>query len=148
LLTLDEDASPQRRVELNHFDTLFLPEDTAPLSPLQAQEASASSPTERTLSLSLPSLEDLSQLRIPLTSVLGLGVLLAIVAGVAENAAVLGFSLDTLIATTGIASAITSSYSLIVILFGIIVYSERLTRNQVVGICVFMAGLVLLALIK
>src|SRR5260370_2298621 len=101
---------------------------------LQAQEASAFSPAERTLSLSLRRLEDLSQLRMPLTSVLGLGVLLAILAGIAESAAVLGFSLDTLIATTGIASAITSSYSLIVILFGIIVYSERLTRNQVVGI--------------
>ena len=148
MLTLGKDASPQRRMELNHLDTMFLPEDTGTLSPLPANEASASSLAERTLSLSLPSLEDLSQLRIPLASALGLGVLLAILAGVAENAAVLSFSLDTLIATTGIASAITSSYSLIVILFGIIVYSERLTRNQVVGISLFMAGLLLLALIK
>jgi len=148
LLTLADDASFQRRMELSHLDTMLLPQDTAPLSPLQAQEAIASSPADRTLSLSLPSLEDLSHLRMPLASMLGLGVLLAIVAGVAENAAVLCFSLDTQIATTGIASAIAAGYSLFVILFGLIVYRERLTRNQIMGISMFMSGLILLALIK
>ncbi len=45
-------------------------------------------------------------------------------------------------------SVLASSYSLIVILFGIKVYHERLTRDQVIGIIMFMVGLILLALIK
>jgi drug/metabolite transporter (DMT)-like permease len=135
-------------MELSHIDTMLLPRDTAHLSPLSTQEAITSSSSNRTLSLSLPSLEDLSHLRMPLASTLGLGVLLAIIAGVAENAAVLCFSLDTQIATTGIASVIAAGYSLIVILFGMVVYRERLTRNQIVGISVFMSGLILLAFIK
>jgi drug/metabolite transporter (DMT)-like permease len=77
-----------------------------------------------------------------------MGVLLAIIAGIAENAAVLSFSLDTRLATTGIASAIASGYSLIVILFGIIIYHERLNWNQIAGIITFMSGLIFLALIK
>ncbi len=77
-----------------------------------------------------------------------MGVLLAIIAGFAENAAVLCFSLDTRVATTGIAATIVSGYSLIVILFGLSVYHERLTGNQIGGIILFMSGLVLLGLIR
>jgi hypothetical protein len=148
LLTLADDASPQRRMELSHLDTLLLSQDTVPLDLLSRQEALASDPAQRTLSLSLPSLEELSHLRKPLASMLGMGVLLAIIAGIAENAAVLCFSMDTQVATTGIASAIASGYSLIVILFGLGVYHERLTRNQIGGIIMFMSGLILLAIIK
>ena len=67
--------------------------------------------------------------------------------GLGMTTAILWGSADT-IATTGIASAIASGYSLIVILFGLSVYHERLTRNQIGGIILFMSGLVLLALIK
>ena len=49
------------------------------------------------------------------------------------------------IATTGIASAITSSYALVVMLFGMIVYRERPANNQLFGIAVFTVGLILLA---
>jgi drug/metabolite transporter (DMT)-like permease len=49
------------------------------------------------------------------------------------------------IATTGIASAIASSYALVVMLFGMIVYRERPANNQLFGIAVFMVGLILLA---
>ena len=56
------------------------------------------------------------------------------------------FSLDTRIATTGIASAIASSYALVVVLFGVMVYCERLATNQLFGIAVFMIGLFLLPL--
>jgi len=97
------------------------------------------------LSLSLPSLEEIAHVRNPLASKIGLGVLLAITAGITENAAVLTFSLDTRIATTGITSAIASSYALVVMVFGMLVYRERLAKNQVFGIAVFMVGLVLLA---
>jgi drug/metabolite transporter (DMT)-like permease len=63
-----------------------------------------------------------------------------------ENAAVLTFSLDTRIATTGVTSAIASSYSLVVMMFGMLAYRERLAKNQLLGIAMFMIGLVLLAL--
>jgi drug/metabolite transporter (DMT)-like permease len=66
--------------------------------------------------------------------------------GMLENAAVLTFSLDTRIATTGIASAIASSYALVVMLFGMLMYRERLAKNQLFGIVMFMSGLILLAL--
>src|SRR6266487_483422 len=141
MLTLTDDVNQQRRMELSHADTM-------PLAPQPALKASTSSSTEKILSLSLPCLEQLSRLRTPLTSPVGMGLLLAIIAGVIENTAALGFSLDTQLATTGIASAITSGYSLMVILFGIVVYHERLSRNQVVGITLFMIGLVFLAFIQ
>lgn len=98
----------------------------------------------KTLSLSLPSLEEIAHLRYPFSK-LGVGILLAVIAGTLENAAVLTFSLDTRIATTGITSAIASSYALVVMLFGMIVYRERLAKNQLFGIALFMIGLALLA---
>lgn len=147
MLSLTDEVNRRRLMELSHADTRVLPQDTLPLTLRQAQKASTSSSSGRTLSLSLPRLEHLSLMRSPLASRIGLAMLLAIVAGVIENTAALGFSLDTQIATTGIASAITSGYSLIVILFGIIVYHERLTRNQIAGITLFMLGLIFLALV-
>ena len=95
--------------------------------------------------MALPSLEDIAHVRHPLSK-LGLGILLALLAGLLENVAVLTFSLDTRIATTGIASAIASGYALVVMVFGMMVYRERLAKNQLFGIAVFMTGLVLLAL--
>jgi len=99
----------------------------------------------KTLSMSLPSLEEIAHVKYPLSK-LGLGILLALLAGLLENAAVLTFSLDTRIATTGIASAIASGYALVVMVFAMMVYRERLAKNQLFGITVFMTGLVLLAL--
>jgi len=98
----------------------------------------------RTLSLSLPSLEEISYIRSPF-STLGFGILLALLAGTIESLAILTFSFDTRIATTGITSAIASSYALVTLLFGLIVYRERLAANQLFGIGVFMVGLILLA---
>lgn len=98
----------------------------------------------KSLSLSLPSLEDIAHVRYPLSK-LGLGILLAILAGTLENAAVLTFSIDTRIATTGITSVLASSSALIVMLFGMMTYREKLARNQLFGIAIFMVGLVLLA---
>jgi len=63
-----------------------------------------------------------------------------------ESAAILTFSLNTRIATTGIAAAIASSYALVVMIFGMIVYRERLAKNQLFGIVMFMICLFALAL--
>jgi hypothetical protein len=60
-----------------------------------------------------------------------------------ENAAVLTFSFDTCIEPTGFASTIASSYALVVVVFGIIVCHERLTKYQLMGMR--MVGLMLLA---
>jgi len=103
-----------------------------------------SASSEKTLSLSLPSLEDIAHVQFPFSK-LGSGILLALIAGMLENAAVLTFSIDTQIVTTGITSAIASSYTLVVMLFAMIVYRERLAKNQLFGIAIFMIGLVLLA---
>ncbi len=97
----------------------------------------------KSLSLSLPSLEDFVHIRHPL-SIIGLGVLLAAAAGIVENAAVLLFSLDTRLATTGLSSAVASSYALVVMVFGLLVYRERLAKNQLFGILMFMSALALL----
>ena len=98
----------------------------------------------RTLSLSLPSLEEISSIRFPFSK-LGFGILLALLAGTIESLGILTFSFDTRIATTGITAAIASSYALVTLLFGLIVYRERLATNQLFGIGVFMIGLILLA---
>ena len=79
-------------------------------------------------------------------SPVAMGLFLAVMAGMIENAAVLTFSFDTRIASTGIASAIASSYALVVMVFGLAVCHERLTKHQLMGMSLCMAGLMLLAL--
>ena len=69
-------------------------------------------------------------------------------AGIMENIAILLFSFDTRIATTGITAAIASSYVLIVMSFGMLAYRERLTKHQWGGVILFMLGVVLLALYR
>lgn len=132
------------------FSILFL--TLASLGKRQQRRTRAAMPatatpvtSERTLSLSLPCLEEIAHLRHPFSK-LGAGILLAVIAGLLENAAVLTFSFDTRIVTTGITSAIASSYALVVMVFGMIVYRERLAKNQLFGIALFMLGLALLAL--
>jgi drug/metabolite transporter (DMT)-like permease len=100
---------------------------------------------ERTLNLSFPTLQDIAYIRHPFSKI-GLGILLALTVGIIESAAALAFSLGTRIATTGITSAIASSYALIIMISGMIVYRERLTKNQLLGIVIFMMSLFLLAL--
>jgi drug/metabolite transporter (DMT)-like permease len=109
-----------------------------------AQATAAPSSNEETLSFSLPSLKDFAHVRKPFSKI-GSGILLALLVGMMENAAVLTFSLDTRIATTGITSAITSSYALVVMVFGMIVYRERPAKNQLLGIVMFMICLFSLA---
>jgi bacterial/archaeal transporter family protein len=117
------------------FSILFLALIACRKSPLHAQ----ASP------FSLPSLSELAQLRQPLSRI-GSGIFLALLAGILENVAALVFSFDTRVATTGMASAIASSYSLVVMVFGILAYRERLAKNQFVGLGMVMVCLFLLAL--
>jgi drug/metabolite transporter (DMT)-like permease len=105
---------------------------------LQAQAGDASH-------LSLPSLNDIAHILTP-CSWIGSGILLAFLAGILENIAALVFSFDTRIVTTGITSAIASSYSLVVMGFGIFVYRERIAKNQLFGLGMVMISLFLLAL--
>jgi drug/metabolite transporter (DMT)-like permease len=107
-------------------------------SRLQAQTGDA-------LHLSLPSLNDIAHLLTPCSRI-GSGILLALLAGILENIAALVFSFDTRIVTTGITSAIASSYSLVVMVFGILVYRERIAKNQLFGLSMVMISLFLLAL--
>ena len=98
----------------------------------------------RTLSLSLPSLEEIKRTSARLSPRSALAFSLRSWRGTIESLAILTFSFDTRIATTGITSAIASSYALVTLLFGLIVYRERLAANQLFGIGV-MVGLILLA---
>jgi drug/metabolite transporter (DMT)-like permease len=74
------------------------------------------------------------------------GLLLAILAGIVENAAVLLFSADTRIATTGVSAAIASNYAVVAALVGFFAFRERLVANQVFGIGLVLGGLSLLTL--
>jgi drug/metabolite transporter (DMT)-like permease len=99
----------------------------------------------KTIGLTLSNLAAIARVWKPFSPVAA-GLFLAVIAGIIENAAVLTFSFDTRIATTGITSAIASSYALVVMMFGMVVCHERLTKNQLVGIGMFMTGLILLVL--
>jgi len=110
-----------------------------------AQATAIPSSNVETLSLLLPSLKDFAHVRKPLSKI-GSGILLALLVGMVENAAVLTFSLDTRIATTGISSALAAGYALVVVMFGMIVYRERPAKNQLFGVVMFMTSLFLLAL--
>ena len=50
-------------------------------------------------------------------------------------------------ATTGVAAVIASGYSLFVIAMGLGICRERLQRNQVGGISLFLSGILLLGLV-
>jgi drug/metabolite transporter (DMT)-like permease len=76
-----------------------------------------------------------------------LAMLFAILAGVLENAAVLLFGMATRIIPPGETAAIASNYSVVAILFGIIVFREKLAANQLLAIGLVLCGLTLLALL-
>jgi drug/metabolite transporter (DMT)-like permease len=63
-----------------------------------------------------------------------------------EFTAGLSFSLDTRIITTGVTSALASSYALVVMIFGMILYRERLTKTQLLGVVMVMVSVFSLAL--
>lgn len=91
----------------------------------------------------LPGKQDTGGLATPMHPA---GLLLAIGAGIVENAAVLLFSADTRIATTGVSAAIASNYAVVATLIGFFAFRERLVANQVAGIGLVLGGLAFLAL--
>ncbi len=72
-------------------------------------------------------------------------IMLAILAGLLDNAGVLTFGIATQVVKPGVIAAITSNYSLVAVLFGVVVCRERLTVNQIFGIGLVVCGLSFLA---
>ncbi len=74
------------------------------------------------------------------------GIGLAVVVGLLETAGLLIYSFDTQLASTGIASAISSSWGIIPLFAGIIIFRERPVLYQVFGVMVVLLGLFLLSI--
>ncbi|HLZ58437.1 MAG TPA: EamA family transporter, partial [Ktedonosporobacter sp.] len=70
--------------------------------------------------------------------------LFAVLAGMLECAGIIMFGVATQTVKPGMTAAIASNYSLIALLFGILVFRERLTRNQWFGIGLVVSGLTIL----
>jgi drug/metabolite transporter (DMT)-like permease len=68
------------------------------------------------------------------------------IVGVLETAGLLLYSFDTQLASTGIASAISSSWGVIPLLAGITIFRERLASYQLFGVLLVLSGLFLLAI--
>lgn len=97
--------------------------------------------------ISLSGFEVLSSLWQPSLTSSRRGIRFALLVGVIESVAILIFSFDTRLVTTGVTSALAASYGLVVLLFGMLAYRERLVLNQFLGIALFMLSIILLALI-
>jgi uncharacterized membrane protein len=80
----------------------------------------------------------IAELRTPL--------LLTALAALLESAAMVTFSITARIMQPGVTAAIACNYSLVAVVFGLIVFRERLATNQMVGIFLVMCGLTLLAI--
>jgi len=74
------------------------------------------------------------------------GIGLAIIVGALETAGLLIYSFDTRLASTGLASAISSSWGIIPLLVGITIFRERPVLYQIFGVLLVLAGLFLLAI--
>lgn len=137
-------AARVHREEVSAIPTCSLSREPVTSSQLLA-DAHHTRTDMRSSSYSLPRLDELKQLCRPLASSQGLALLLAVGAGMAEQGAILLFSFNTLIAGTGIAAVIVSSSVLLMLLFGIVVSRERLERQQVLGLGLFLGGLLVLS---
>ena len=71
---------------------------------------------------------------------------LAVIVGTLETAGLLIYSFDTRLASTGLASAISSSWGIIPLLAGITIFRERPVLYQIFGVLLVLAGLFLLAI--
>ena len=74
------------------------------------------------------------------------GIGLAVAVGLLETAGLLLYSFDTQLASTDIASAISSSWGIIPLFAGLILFRERPARYQVSGVLLVLLGLSLLAI--
>ena len=73
-----------------------------------------------------------------------LNIALATLIGTLDSGALLLYSFNTQVATTGIAAAVGSCFVLFPLFFGVIVLHERLAKHQLLGIGLVLSGLILL----
>ncbi|MGH3193792.1 MAG: DMT family transporter [Streptosporangiaceae bacterium] len=76
----------------------------------------------------------------------GVGMAWAIAAGVAESAALVAFARGGQAGQIGITAAVSSTYPLIPLAFGLVLFRERLSALQVMGVCVAVTGLTLVSM--
>jgi drug/metabolite transporter (DMT)-like permease len=76
----------------------------------------------------------------------GIGMAWAIAAGLAESAALVAFARGGQAGQIGITAAVSSTYPLIPLAFGLVLFRERLSALQVMGVCVAVTGLTLVSM--
>jgi drug/metabolite transporter (DMT)-like permease len=103
----------------------------------ERSEGSAS-PADRDVTLSAAKGLDVSLFRLGAGFALGVGLF--------ETAGLVMYSVGTQIAATSIVATISSTFTIIPILFGITFLRERPAVNQLVGVCMVIAGLLLLGI--
>jgi drug/metabolite transporter (DMT)-like permease len=74
------------------------------------------------------------------------GVGLAVIVGVLETIGLLVYSFDTQLASTGLASALSSSWGILPLVAGITFFQERPAAYQLFGVLLVLAGLFLLSI--
>lgn len=74
-----------------------------------------------------------------------MGMSLTLLVSLLEMTGLLVYSLDTQLASTSLTSVLSSSWGIIPLLAGIILFRERPLRSQIVGILLVTGGLILLA---
>ena len=74
------------------------------------------------------------------------GIGLAVIVGFLETAGLLIYSLDTQLASIGLASALSSAWGIIPLLAGIIIFRERPALYQLFGVMLVLLGLFLLSI--
>ena len=75
-----------------------------------------------------------------------LGVAWAVAAGLAESAALVAFARGGQAGQVAITAAVSSTYPVIPLALGLVVFRERLSGLQVLGICVAVTGLTLVSM--
>ena len=70
----------------------------------------------------------------------------AIAAGLAESAALVAFARGGQAGQIAITAAVSSTYPLIPLAFGLVLFRERLSTLQVMGVCVAVTGLTLVSI--
>jgi drug/metabolite transporter (DMT)-like permease len=76
----------------------------------------------------------------------GMGMAWAIAAGLAESAALVAFARGGQAGQIAITAAVSSTYPLIPLAFGLVLFRERLSALQVMGVCVAVTGLTLVSM--
>jgi drug/metabolite transporter (DMT)-like permease len=76
----------------------------------------------------------------------GMGVAWAVAAGVAESAALVAFARGGQAGQVAITAGVSSTYPLIPLAFGLVLFRERLSAFQVMGVCVAVTGLTLVSM--